>query len=88
MDRLWIVPHHQPRVSDEEAARAIDLARQMLREEPRAAAGELLRDLLLERWQSALALHLEDVSSVALLDRFFDVRFVEDRARLRADGVI
>ncbi len=38
-----------------------------------------------ERLVDHPTLHLDDLSDIRLLDRFYDVRYLEDRARLRAD---
>jgi hypothetical protein len=63
------------------------LAARLLRERPALARPAALQSLAVEHIDDAPALHLDDLTGIALIDRFWDVSYVEDRARLRAvDG--
>ncbi|MFQ5732569.1 MAG: hypothetical protein ACE5KM_11535 [Planctomycetaceae bacterium] len=60
------------------------LAETLLREHPELAAGEF-RDLVPATLDDGGALNLDDLSEISQLDPGDDVRFYQDRARLRAD---
>lgn len=63
------------------------LAETLLRAHPELAAAAEFRDLVPERLEPGPTLHLEDLSEIARIDPGEDVRFYQDRARLRAgDG--
>lgn len=82
-----IVRHHQPAVSSGRIAWAEEVANRLLREHPEFGVRELFQPLVVDRLSDAGTLHLDDLSAIPGLDRFYDVTFMEDRARLRAgDG--
>jgi hypothetical protein len=87
VSRIPIVPHFEPSVPDGEKDRVRGVADQLLTEQPELRVNELFRPLMLDRYEDKPTLHLDDLSSIPLLDRFYDVSFAEDRARFRAfDG--
>jgi hypothetical protein len=87
MSRIPVIAHHVPRLAPADVERAERLADRLLREQPELAAPGRFRPLLSDRLEDAPTLHLDDMSAIALLDRFYDIRFLGDRARVRAgDG--
>ena len=67
--------------------RALQFAERLLREQPALQLTDELRELTPSRLVPAPAVHLDDLTAIPLLSRFYDVSFLQDRARLRAgDG--
>lgn len=65
--------------------RAVEqLAEALLREQPQLGADEQWRPYIPRRLDEGPALHLDDLSEIPLLNGDQDVRFLQDRARLRA----
>jgi len=63
------------------------LAASLLGEQPRLRLAPALLPLAVKRLADGPTLHLDDLSEIPLLDRYCDVSFLEERARLRAgDG--
>jgi hypothetical protein len=84
---LPIVPHFEPRATPDELAHVESLAAQLLREQPSLVVEEQFRPLVIERWEDAPALHLDDLSGMTRPSWAKEVHFIQDRARLRAgDG--
>jgi hypothetical protein len=82
-----IVRHHEPAVSSGRIAWAEEIAIRLGEEHPEFAVKELFQPLIADRLSDAGTVHLDDLSTIPRLDRFYDVTFMEDRARLRAgDG--
>lgn len=87
MKSLPIIQHYEPRVAGDEQERAKRLAEILRSEHSELEVPEALRPLVVETLTDAPALHLDDYSAIPLLDRDYDVRFLQERARLRAgDG--
>ena len=84
MSSIPVVPHHVPRPAPVDVERVERLADRLLREQPELAAPARFRPLRCDRLEDAPTLHLDDMSAIALLDRFYDIRFLGDRARVRA----
>jgi hypothetical protein len=84
MSSIPVVAHHEPRPARAEVERTERLADRLLREQPELAAPARFRPLLADRLEDAPTLHMDDMSGIALLDRFYDIRFLGDRARVRA----
>lgn len=82
-----IVRHHQPAVSSGRLGWAEKVAVRLGEEHPEFRVKELFQPLVADRLSDAGTVHLDDLSTIPGLDRFGDVTFMEDRARLRAgDG--
>jgi hypothetical protein len=82
-----IVRHHEPAVSSGRIAWAEEVGIRLGEEHPEFAVKELFRPLVADRLSDMGTVHLDDLSAIPGLDRFYDVTFMEDRARLRAgDG--
>ena len=82
-----IVRHHQPAVSSSRIAWAEEVAIRLREEHPEFAVKELFQPLVVDHLSDEGTVHLDDLSAIPGLDRFYDVTFLEDRARLRAgDG--
>jgi hypothetical protein len=60
------------------------IAESVRQESPYLAIDEQFRPFIAARLPSAPALHLDDLSEIPLLDRSYDVQFLQERARLRA----
>jgi hypothetical protein len=60
------------------------LAESLQREQPQLVAADDYQALSPKRLVDARTLHLDDVSDIPMLDKGRDVRFMQDRARLRA----
>lgn len=79
-----IVRHFEAHVDEKRKAHAEALASRLLQEQPHLAPSEALRPLLVRQLDEAPTLHLDDLTSIALIDRSGDVTYSEDRVRLRA----
>lgn len=84
MSRTPVVPHFQPSASARSEPRVEEWAAHLLEERPELAVPDDYRHLVPEHLEDGPTLHLDDLSEIALLDRVYDVRFMLDRARLRA----
>jgi hypothetical protein len=60
------------------------LARRLAVEQPALELSSRFRPLVPHKLEDAPTLHLDDLSTIPLLARYYDVSFIEDRARLRA----
>ncbi len=81
-----IVPHVEPSPEASARRRARRLAGRLRRVDS-FDAGPLFEPCRVVELETGGALHLDDLSEIPLLDRYHDVSFMEDRARLRAaDG--
>lgn len=84
MNSLPIIPHleaHPPAAS----VRTVELLVKALRgERPELVLPVQFGDLAVRRLEDGPTLHLDDLSEITWLDRGRDVRFYQDRARLRA----
>ena len=82
-----IVSHFSVRTGEIQTQRAERLAACMVREDPALAPEPWVQSLSATRTELGPTLHLDDLGDIPLLDRFYDVSFFQDRARLRAvDG--
>lgn len=86
MSRVPIVSHYDPNPGTQAIERAVRLADDLLKEQPGIRPGELVRQSTPKRLRDGPTLHLDDLSTIPLLERFYDVTFTQDRARLRADS--
>ncbi len=86
MSCIPIVRQYEPDPGSVPRDRAHRLAGELLDQQPELRPGPLVRQSTPEKLLDAPTLHLDDVSSIPLLDRFHDVTCVQDRARLRADS--
>ena len=84
MNHLPIVAQHVPTPTAAERSRAEQLATELSRERPELVTPDELRDLVPQQLWEAPTLCLDDLSTIPLLDHAYDVRFMQDRARLRA----
>jgi hypothetical protein len=84
---LPIVPHFRPDPSPEDIQRVDRLADGLLREYPTLQLERDFRRLVPERIEPGGTLHVDDLTAISFLDAGLDVRFYQERARLRAgDG--
>lgn len=82
-----IIAHHTARPQARRVRQAESLAAALVRAQPDLTVSESFRPLVPESIEDAPSLHLDDLSTIVRLERFYDVSFLEDRARLRAtDG--
>jgi hypothetical protein len=81
---LPIVHRFEPKVDPGRIADAQALAERLLEEQPGLAVNPALEPFVVRRLGADASLHLDDISGIPLVDRFHDVSFLEDRARLRA----
>jgi hypothetical protein len=82
-----IIEHLKPDPSVGMRCDAARLAADLQREHPELAASGEFRELVAETIDGGPTLHLDDLSEIARLDPGDDVRFYQERARLRAgDG--
>ncbi len=82
-----IVEHFKAAPPDSERRNAEQLAESLRSEHPELTIADDFRDLIPEKTGDGPALHLDDLSEITRLDPGEDVRFYQDRARLRAaDG--
>lgn len=87
MPPIPVRPHAEAAPSAAEIDRVETLAGELAHEQPALAPSDSIRPLIPETLEDAPSLHLDDLSEIALLDRFYDVSFFQDRARFRAkDG--
>lgn len=87
MSQIPVVQHHRAGPPPARLTRVEHLARKLLAEQPALAVPDRFLPLVPSRLVDAPTLHLDDLSAIPLLDRDYDISFVEDRARLRAgDG--
>lgn len=87
MSQIPIVEHHRARPTPAQVAKAERLARKLSSDQPTLAVPDRFRPLVPATLADAPTLHLDDLSAIPLLDRYYDISFVQDRARLRAgDG--
>jgi hypothetical protein len=87
MSQIPVVEHHRAGPTPAQVAKAERLARKLEVEQPALEVPERFRALVPTSLEDAPTLHLDDLSAIPLLDRNYDISFVEDRARLRAgDG--
>jgi hypothetical protein len=84
MKNCPIVEHIQPTPSAADVTSVERLAASIVRERPSLAISEDLRTLVPRRLNDAPALHLDDLSEIPHIDPGIDVRFYQERARLRA----
>lgn len=85
--KLPIVPHASPQLDAARLRRAEELAVAIRGEQPELVFPRIFRSQRTGRLGEGAALHLDDLAAIPLLDRFYDTRFLETRARLRAvDG--
>lgn len=82
--RLPIVSHHEVDPSAAQLRRLAQLAAALEHEQPSLIPQPWIRQLSVSRIEDGGVLHLDDVDEIPLLDRFYDARFLPDRARLRA----
>jgi hypothetical protein len=86
---LPIISHFAPKPEPREVDAAVRLARAIERDHPEFRVPDELRSLVPTRLEDAPTLHLDDLSAIPHLDAGADVRFYQERARLRAvDGDI
>ena len=87
VSRVPIIPHFEAGASRLERQRLENLADSMRAEQPELAIRESFRPLCIDRYEDGPTLHLDDLTAIPLLDRYYDVSFLQDRARFRAvDG--
>lgn len=87
MSQIPVVEHHRAGPTPAQIARTERLARKLVAEQPSLAVPDRFLPLVPSTLEDAPTLHLDDLSTIPLLDRYYDISFVEDRARLRAgDG--
>ncbi len=87
MKNFPIVENHRPSPTTADIARVDQLAAGMRREFPQLALPDDFRSLVPRRIEEAPVLHLDDLTAIPNLDAGQDVRFYQERARLRAgDG--
>ena len=84
MSSIPIVRHFDVSATPHEVQLAERLAGQLVREQPRLAIDAELSRLVPERLEDAPTLHLDDLSDIHLIDRFYGGVYLEDRASLRA----
>ena len=84
MSFLPIVEHFQARPTAGQQEQVERFARHLRRRED-LFSGSHDRRLVVERLEDGPTLHLDDLSDIPLLDRAYDVTFMQERARLRAD---
>ncbi len=82
--RLPIVSHHEVEPSAAQFRRVAQLAAALEHEQPSLVPQPWIRQLSVSRIGDGGVLHLDDLDEIPLLDRFYDARFLQDRARLRA----
>ena len=80
---LPIVPHFQPDPSPEDIERVDRLADGLLREYPTLQLERDFRRLVPEHIGPGGTLHVDDLTAISFLDAGLDVRFYQERARLR-----
>lgn len=87
MTRFPIVAHHRAAPPRKLLDRATSLAQELQAQQPELVPRDVFRPLVATSLDDAPALHLDDLSTIVQLDRFYDVSFLQDRARFRAaDG--
>lgn len=87
VSELPVIAHLEADISSRQRLACIDLANSLLIEQPRLRLAQALQPLAVRRLADGPTLHLDDLSGIPLLDRYCDVSFLEERARLRAgDG--
>ena len=84
MNNCPIVEHHKPSPSAADVAAVDQLATCLRRERPRLVLEDDFRDLVPRRLDDAPSLHLDDLTAIPHMDAGLDVRFYQERARLRA----
>lgn len=84
MSSIPVVRHLDVSVTHPETRLAERLAEQLIREQPRLAIDAALLRLVPKRLEDAPTLHLDDLSDIHLIDRFYGATYLQDRARLRA----
>ncbi len=89
MSSIPVVRHFRPRHPAAQVARVDELAASLVAQHPWLVLDEVYDPLVPESLGDEPTLHLDDLSGISLMDRFYDVTYLEDRARLRAsDGDI
>ncbi len=84
VNRIPILAHHCAEPSRGQTARVERLAASLASEQPELSIRDAFRPLRPNRIEDAPALHIDDLSTIVQIDRFYDVSFLEDRARFRA----
>jgi len=84
---LPIIPHFEPRTNRRDVDDAVRRAAARAQDHPEFGAPDAFRALVPTQIDEAPTLHLDDYSTISHLDSGADVRFYQERARLRAgDG--
>ncbi len=87
MTHIPIIAHHTAAPTSRQVSRAETLATTLASEQPELTIRDAFRSLVPEHIGDAPTLHLDDLSTIVQLDRYYDVTFLEDRTHLRAtDG--
>ena len=85
MTPIPIVEHFSIAPTPQQQAAVERLAEQLRSEQSELAEDEQFRPFVPDRLSDAPTLHLDDVSDIPMLDSGQEIRFMQDRARLRAD---
>lgn len=84
MTTVPIVPHLQPDPSSALARKAEKIAAELLRENKNLSVSDELQESIPDQIDDGSTLHIDDLTEISLLDSGSDIRFYQDRARLRA----
>ena len=84
MTNIPIIAHHVATPQAQRVRQAESLAAACLRTQPDLTVSQSFHHLVPESIDDSPSLHLDDLSTIVRLERFYDVSFLEERARLRA----